>query len=153
MIGTSLRHRALLVGVLAAFGCARPPPEGPPKTLAAHPRALDRYARLRLRELVDADPVAVHREVECEVDRILDAFGATEGQLRVMSADDSIYRRPASRARFDTVEAQLVGKGFAGSGPLCDSLKAIANREDPIAPGDSAIRSPVMSLDSVVRKR
>jgi hypothetical protein len=105
-----------------------------------------------MRELVDPDPVAVHREVSCEMFRILDAFGSTEGQLRVLTADDSIYRTPTARARFDSVEAKLAGKGFAGTGPLCDSLKAIANREAPIAPVDSAIRNPTISLDSIVRR-
>lgn len=135
----SLRDLAVVVVMLTALGCAPPPPKGPPKTLTTHPRALDRYARLRMRELVDSDPVAVHRLASCEADRILDAFGGKEGRLRMMGVDDSVHGTPAARARFDAVEQQFFGKGFEGSGPFCEPLKAIANREDPIAPVDNAI--------------
>ncbi len=151
MIRNIFLRRALLVCILAPIGCADPLPEGPPKTLATHPRAFDRYTRLKLQELTVADPVAVHRELTCEMDRLFTAFERTEGLLRMKTADDSVYGTPAARAKFDTVQKQFYGKGFEVGGPLCDSLQAIANREDPIAPVDSAIRFPVESVDSIAR--
>ncbi len=137
--------------MLTVLGCADPLPEGPPKTLATHPRPLGRYMRLKLRELAAADPVAVHRELECELDRLFTAFGRNEGLLRMTIANDSIYRTPAARARYDSVQQQPYGKLFEGSGLFCDPLNAIADREDPIAPVDSAIRDYEVPMDSLVR--
>jgi hypothetical protein len=56
------------------------------------------------------------------------------------SIEDSILKTPALRARADSVDARLGGPdgNYETSGPLCDSLNAIANREDPIAPVDSS---------------
>ena len=131
---------ALLVALIA-FGCGDPPPKGPALTLSTHPRVMDRFARLLLRELADSNPLAVRREVVCEEQRLYDALGGVEGRLRILGVEDSVYRAPANRTRFAQLEPQFQGNNFETGGPLCDSLRTISDRVDPIAPVDSAIKN------------
>lgn len=130
-----------LLGALIALGCADPPPKGPALTLSTHPHVADRYARLLLRELVDSNPIAVRGEVLCEQLRLYDALGNDEGQLRMLGVEDSIYRAPSNRARFDKLEQLYQGRAFEAMGPRCDSLTKVADRVDPIAPVDSATKN------------
>ena len=68
-----------------------------------------------------------------------DARLTPKDALRLRGTDDSIYRAPANRARRKQLDSLFQGKPFKGGGALCDSLHAIADREDPIAPvADSA---------------
>jgi hypothetical protein len=92
------------------------------------------------RELTDTNPVPTAQLISCEIARLGDAFGSDEMQRRMYSAEDSILKTPALRARADSVDAKLGGPdgSYEIAGPLCDSLNAIANREDPIAPVDSS---------------
>lgn len=137
----SLVRVSTLLGAVVSLACAQPSPKGPALTLATHPRAADRYARLLMRELVDSNPLAVRREVVCEEQRLYDALGGVEGQLRILGVEDSVYRAPANRARFAQIEPQFKGNNFETGGPLCDSLRTISDRIDPIAQVDSAIKS------------
>jgi hypothetical protein len=126
----------LLTAVLAS--CSPPRPTDPPRTLASHPRAFDRYARLLQRELVDTNPVATGQLIACEINRLGFVFGSDEVRRRMYPVEDSVWATPALRARADSIDVKLGGHSYEGVGPLCDSLNAIANREDPIAPLDTS---------------
>jgi hypothetical protein len=49
-----------------------------------------------------------------------------------------VWRSPTAFQRHKEIENQLGGHSFEVRSPLCDSLNAIANREDPVAPVDSS---------------
>ncbi len=137
MMNRSAPRLPLVLATVAALGCAPPPPKGPAHTVASHPRALDRYARLLRRELADSDPIAVHQEMACEQSRLFDALGGEEMVIRANSVEDSIFPTQVARIQRDMIRNRLAGRSFETGGALCDSLRRIADREDPIAPVDS----------------
>ena len=127
------RRSCLLVAVLSAIACAPPQPKGPARTVASHPRALDRYARLLRGELADTNTRSVHQEMACEQQRLFDALGGEEMVIRTNSVEDSIFPTRADRLKRDAIRNRLAGTSFQLDGPVCDSLRRIADREDPIA--------------------
>jgi hypothetical protein len=118
--------------LLCLAACGEPLPKGPARTLTTYPDAADRYARLKRRQLSDSNPVAIQEQVMCEIARMGRALGPDEVQLRIAGVEDSLYRTPADRAARARVDAIVSGRSYEVSGPLCDSLNAIADREDPI---------------------
>lgn len=154
-IGRAARAAVLIAAFVGQVACGEPPPpEGPSTSLMTHPRAADRLARLLRQQLTDSDPVAVQRLIQCESTRLGEALvrdvgdpaGLDEFLRRSAGVRDSIYRTPADRERYERVEDQLGGRTYESIGPFCDSVHAIADREDPIVPAtrrrDSATRRP-----------
>ncbi len=74
----------------------------------------------------------------CEQSRLFDALGGEEMVIRTDSVEDSIFPTPETRSRRDAIRGRLASRSFESGGVLCDSLRRIADREDPIAPVDSA---------------
>ncbi len=125
-----VRHLVLLGLLLTA--CGEPRPKGPSHTLTTYPHAADRYARLLRRQLSDSNPIALQQQLSCEAARLIDSLGPDEMQLRVAGVEDSVYRTPAARAARTRVDQVISGRSYEVGGPVCDSLNAIADREDPI---------------------
>ena len=127
-----LRWYFIAVNFALLIACSEPPPQGPPRTLATYPHAADRYARLLQRQLTDSNPIEVQQELSCEAGRLVDVLGGDEMRLRITGVEDSVYRTPAARAARARVEEIVSGRSYEVGGALCDSLNAIADREDPI---------------------
>jgi hypothetical protein len=148
------RAAVVLAIVIAQAGCKPPPPKGPATSLQMHPRAADRLARLLRQQLADSDPVAQQRLIQCESTRLAEALvrdlgdpaGLDEFLRRSQGVRDSIYRTQEARERYRHIDAQLGGRTYESVGPFCDSVNAIADREDPIVAitslGDSTKRRP-----------
>jgi hypothetical protein len=117
---------------------------GSSTTVSDQPHATDRYARLLRRQLTDSDPMMVHRAISCEVGRIAAIFGGAETKRRLKPVRDSIVR--SNRRRDYQIDSILASHTFEVSGPLCDSLNAIADREVPLKPIST-------SMDSSRRER
>jgi hypothetical protein len=130
-----------LVAVLAVNACEPERPRVAARTLESHPRVADRYVGLLRRGITDSNPAAVHQELVCEERRLYRALGPTESSTRMRAADDTAFATAEERAAFDRVLRGLQLRSFETGGPLRDSLNAIADRESPIAPVDSAIRN------------
>ena len=128
------RSLRVLVLTFALIDC-----RGSSTTVSNQPHAADRYARLLRRQLTDGDPMAVHREISCEVGRIAAMFGGDETKRRLTPVRDSIVR--SDRRRDYQIDSILAGHTFEVSGPLCDSLNAIANREAPLKPISTSMDS------------
>jgi hypothetical protein len=118
--------------VVSSCGESDPPRTGPSD--ATHPRAADRYTRLIREYLVTKDPASVRQQFSCEVSRLADALGLEEGLRRVHWAEDSVVRSPDASAAFKRADAIAALQSYQVGGALCDSLNAIADREDPIVP-------------------
>jgi hypothetical protein len=128
----------IAAGALLLAACQPPRSTVPSQSVGTHPRAFDRYARLLQRQLADTNPLPTAQLIACELNRLGSVFGSDELRSRMYPVEDSVWATPALRARADSIDAKLGGHSFEGSGPLCDSLNAIANREDPIALVDSS---------------
>jgi hypothetical protein len=103
-----------------------------PKTLRTLPHATDRYARLLVAQLSDADPLPGEQEIACELVRLIRGLGETEATLRTDAIEDSVYRTPEAKARRHAIERATRGHSFEVGGPLCDSLRAVGDREAPL---------------------
>lgn len=133
---------ALVLGVAACDAGARRPPADSSWTLATHPRALDRYTRLKRRQLTDPDPRAVQQLIQCELGRVSDALGPGEMDRRSEAALDTAYRDDVERRTRLRLEPVLGGAAFEVGGPLCDSLNAAADREEgPIPRAADSVRA------------
>ncbi len=132
-----MRTRQLvLVGFGFLMACGDPPPQ-PSRTLTTHPRAADRYARLLQRQLVESDVVALGQAMTCEISRLAGVLGSEEAKARVYAVVDSVHRG-VDREKLKRIDQALGGRSYGGE--ECDSLNAISDREEPIAPVDPAIR-------------
>lgn len=120
---------ALCMGVTA---CPDQLPKGPPQSLAAYPHIADRYARLLRQQLTDSNPTEIQQELSCEGARMGRVLGIDEELRRIMGVQDSIYANPPDQRAHARVEQAVSGRSYEGRGPTCDSLNAIADREDPI---------------------
>ncbi len=120
------------------MACGDAPPQ-PSQTLTTHPRTADRYARLLRRQLVEADVVALKQAMSCETSRLSNALGFAEATARLYAVVASVHRG-VDRAKLTRIDQALGMRSYEVGGPLCDSLNAISDREDPIAPVDPAIR-------------
>lgn len=124
----------LVVGLAAlAVACAEPRPKGLARTVASQPHAADRYARILERQLTDSNAQALEQERVCEFARMSVALGVDEAELRAYGVEDTVYRTPDARARHAKVRTAVSGRSYETSGPVCDSLNAIADREAPLA--------------------
>lgn len=140
---TRFHISALAAVCMGVAACSSDPlPKGPAKTLKSYPHAADRYARLLRRQLMDPDPVEVEQELSCEQVRMIGALGGDEATLRVVRVEDSVWATAAGRAARPRVLRMVSGQSYQVSGPLCDSLNTIANREDPIVPADTSHTPP-----------
>src|SRR5688572_2633045 len=77
-VGSGMRPRSLPFVALILLAACRDVPqpvEGMPATLATHPRAMDRLARLMREQFAAADPVAVEQLIRCESARLEAALG------------------------------------------------------------------------------
>ncbi|HVA57077.1 MAG: hypothetical protein WBQ26_02910 [Gemmatimonadaceae bacterium] len=133
--------RTLVVAALL-LGCAEPPPRGTPTTLRTFPHAADRYARLLRQQLTDSNPLDLEQQLTCETVRMERALGSREAVLRIEGVHDSIYAKPEAQAQRQRIRAARAGHSFEFGGPLCDSLNAIADREDPIVKVDTTGARP-----------
>ena len=76
----------------------------------------------------------------CESARLARALGATEATRRTAAVYDTVVRTPADRAAARRAGAAASGRAYAISGEVCDSLRAIADREDgPIPPAPDSM--------------
>jgi len=131
-----LRSLLALILTLTLTDC-----RGSSTTVSDQPHATDRYARLLRRQLTDSDPLAVEREITCEVGRIAAAFGGDEAKRRLRPVDDSIVRSAHDRHRYYEIDSMRAFRSFEIGGPLCDSLNAIADREVPVKPISTSMDS------------
>ncbi len=129
-----------VLAFLAEFSACDPASSRTPATsLRTYPHALDRYARILRGQLVDPEPVKVEQELACEGSRISDLLGVDEATRRMKGVRDSVLANPRDRAAHERVLRLLSDQVIQYSGPLCDSLNAIADREDPIVRIDTAL--------------
>jgi hypothetical protein len=126
----------VLILAFAFAGC-----RGSSTTVSDQPHATDRYARLLRRQLADSDPMAIQRELACEVGRIASAFGGDESKRRLRPVRDSIARSARDRQRYYEIDSMLASRFFEVGGRLCDSLNAMANREVPLKPISTSMDS------------
>lgn len=145
-------NRTVLLGSLACVavaGCEEPPPGGPQRSLKSHPKAFDRMMRLRKRELFDTNVVATHQAIVCETGRLIRVFGDREFTRRMVAVKDSIARLPVDARRRNEVDSLIVMESYGIDGAVCDSLNAIADREDPIRKDNLP---PPESEDSILKE-
>ena len=128
----AMRRAAIVGSLFSLLACREAPPRGPSRTVATHPHAADRYARLLRRQLTDSNLVAVQEQLSCEAARLAEALGPEEATLRIIGVEDSTYRTPADRAARARVDEIISGRSYEVYGASCDSLNAVADREDPI---------------------
>ncbi len=133
----SYRMVVLAVCCSAFVACAEPLPKGPAKTLKTYPHAADRYARLLRRQLMDPDPEEVQQELACEDWRLSRVLGVDESTLRVVGVRDTVLATVSARAAHVRVQRMVAGRSYEMGGALCDSLNAIADREDLIVKVDT----------------
>jgi len=109
--------------------------------VTTHPRAADGYV-LRFREfLVAENPSLAKQLLVCERTRISRALGSLESSRRIADAEDSIVRSAAARAALERADAATARGMFQVAGTLCDSLNAIADREEgPILQAPDSLR-------------
>ncbi|MDB4885200.1 MAG: hypothetical protein JWN79_638 [Gemmatimonadetes bacterium] len=118
--------------VLALAACREAPPlPARPTTLATHPHAMDRLARLMREEFRVADPAPVEQRIRCENARVARALGA-DFRTRLLWLQDSL-RREFSSEQFNQLGQQLAHSASAsGYDPMCRSFDAEAEREAPL---------------------
>lgn len=132
-------YRIVTAGLIVALGaCPSPGPKGPSKTLATYPHAADRYARLLRRQLTSTNPIAFQDSLSCEASRLVDSLGPDEMRLRLQAVEDSTYRSSADSQARVRVDGAVSGRSYEASGAFCDSVNAIADREDPIVRVDTS---------------
>jgi hypothetical protein len=138
-----LRRRILLVAlaVPAVVACDNTP-RPQPTTLATQPHAADYYSKLLQQQLIDPDPVAIQQKLVCEAGRLSAALGPTEAALRMRGVGDSVVQTPAEQGNQKRVADRVGLFQYQMSGPVCDSLNAIAAREVPLPAGPAAAPVP-----------
>ena len=105
-----------------------PPSPARPTTLASHPHAMERLARLMRAEYAAPDPAPLEQEIACESDRV----------RRVLGPDFEVRRRHLTDSlaeQFSAEETRQLGMKLngvsvaPGSDPICHSIDAEAERE------------------------
>jgi hypothetical protein len=126
----------LLSALVAVPGCREtPPPLARPTTLAAHPRAMDRLARLMRDEFIASDPAPIEQRIRCEHVRVERALG-TDFRTRLRWLQDSLRREFSSEQHNQLGQRLAHLPGSAGYDPMCRAFDQEARREAPLD-GDS----------------
>ena len=113
---------------------APPARGGQPYAGGEVPPGADRYARLVREFLTAPDPPAVHQRLTCELWRMAQVLETNEAISRAAWAKAAVVRTRADSAAYERADAASGMRAYQVSGPLCDSLNAVADREDgPIA--------------------
>lgn len=126
---------------MLALGAACGPRAQPPRRDSAaaraarlYPHATDRLDRLLRRQLTDPDPLSVQQMISCEEIRVAKVLGEDEGVRRIDIVLKTADTSEADFAARQRVQRALVGHATSYGGRACDSLNAIADREDPLVP-------------------
>lgn len=120
--------------VLPTTACREAPPlPARPTTLATHPHAMDRIARLMREEFTAADPAPIEQRIRCENARVERVLGA-DFRPRLLRLQDSL-RSEFSSQQFNELGQRLAhAPGESGYDPLCRSLEVEAETEAPLNP-------------------
>ena len=132
-------HYLLALVVIPA--CREAPPlPARPRTLASHPHAMERLARLMRAEFTAADPLPLERQIRCESRRVEPVLGR-DFRVRLQRLTDSL------RTEFPSDAFNQLGERL-GRSPVptadaasCRDIDADAAREVPLtapspAPGE-----------------
>jgi hypothetical protein len=132
------------VVALVLAGCREAPPlPARPTTLATHPHAMERLARLMREEFSAPDPALVEQRIRCENGRVSRALGA-DFRTRLLWLQDSL-RDEFSSEQFNQLGQKLAHSASAsGYDPMCRNFDAEAEREAPVTEAEA--RAPLDTM-------
>lgn len=123
-----------ILTALGTMGCLRGEPNGRewPVTLATHPRAMTRLARLMREQFTSPAPAELERRIRCEATRLERALGR-DLRVRQRWLTDSL-RVEFTSEQFNDLGQRLAAVEFPlGEDPLCRTIAAEAEAEAPVA--------------------
>lgn len=130
-----MRYRGVAapLALLVLGACLRGEPQRRawPTTLASHPHAMRRLARLMREQFAAPDPVIVERRIRCESSRVERAIGP-DFRVRQQWLTDSL-RLEFSSEQFNALGQRLAKSSLStNDDPLCRALAAEAEAEAPL---------------------